>query len=261
AVAKWPTSEALLIAQGRLAERQGRTGRALGHYADASKVAPTSEEPVLLRVALLRASGRDGEAVAVLERFLHRCWRDCLAAHRARLELTVTMGTGEEVTAHASALLAAAPVDRPFVVRLAEDALARGDAGVAAHLLDALALSVDTIVLRMRVLVARGQTEEAESLLARARSEALVTSEQQASLLLEMGRPARALDVLGHDSSEHSTHEQFLVGRALLALGEPRRAAQILGRIPQGSRNYEEAEHLLKTIAADSGSSRPPVGQ
>jgi tetratricopeptide (TPR) repeat protein len=173
ALARQPSSEALLLASARIARRAGRQARALGAYARAQEVA-SSPATALERVAYLRELGGEERSLEALKALAsqhagqHRSGvRDRL---RIALELALARRSGSgradgQLVGCARDWLALGGGDAVLSRRAAQTLLERGHAALALELLAVVPASEADTPLRLRATLALGRSAECEHLL------------------------------------------------------------------------------------------------
>jgi tetratricopeptide (TPR) repeat protein len=249
-----PSSEAVWLARGQLADGRGHVEAALEAYHRAEQAAPRSPEAPLALARLLREQGQAGRAEAVLRRFLSRLPVQGGTAARARLELALGRGDLGGALMAARTWLEAAPARSAEVIRLAELALEAGDAVMAAELLEALPRPGAPVHLRVRALMAAGRTERAEAVLATADAEAVGGVAGLGELYLTAGRPDLAEETLEVAVLRRDSPAALRVaGDAALALGHWMAAAERLSAVPAGTSEADAARRGLAEALEATG--------
>jgi tetratricopeptide (TPR) repeat protein len=216
-----PTSEAIALERGAIAEQEADLDAALLAYDDAIARAPRSDQGPLARARVLVGLGRGDEAVAVLEALSERA-PGSLAADRAAFELALARADAALIDRTTRALLTRSPGARARVVEAARALLeTRPDLCVVL-----LAPIGDEDVARLRLTAlarARRPDELVHALL-----ETPLPPADAAALHLLAGDPTRALEAL--EGSPDAEDVRCLRKRALTALGRTPEAARVVTR-------------------------------
>ncbi len=258
AEARFPESEALAMARARIAEAAGDTDAAAAAYARAHALAPGSPEPVLAAVSLFEASGRDGDAVAMLAHFLGDSPERSPGAWWRYLRLLVegrdAPASGAAIEDAAERLHRIAPGYVARVRELAARALAGGRAEAALHALRPLPRTPEDTPTFLRALAGVDGVAAALAALDRLADEAAGGPLGRGELLLELGRPAMAAAVAkAIVESQPEPAAYLLLGRAERARGIPAAALEALRRVPSGSDAYVPAQIEAARAHADAG--------
>lgn len=245
-----PASELVWLTRGRIHERHARVEDAIEAYSRAAAVAPGSEQGPLALSALLRAHGRASEADAVLARYLERA-RGAGAA-RARLRLAIENGEPQAAADAVHALLDAAPARADEVRAAAVTALDAGQPELALRLLAAVPEREEDRPLRLRAALGARDRGRAEAVLAGWMPEGPEALLQVARGYLDVGMPARAVELARVALSANAGAEARLVlGRALREAGRLDQSAAVLASIERGSGAWPEGPiELARTLRA-----------
>lgn len=252
-LARFPRSLELHLTRARWAEGQGRDEVALAALTVAEEVAPDAPEGPLAHAALLSRLGRDGDAEAVLDRFLARSPDG--HAYAARLELALRRAQLDAAVRVVRAWSEHPPRERAALRRVAELALEQGRPELTLSLLDA-PTGPDERLLCLRAYAQAGRYDEAEAQLALVRDDEVGGLERRAALYLEVRRADVALELLGEAVArpEVATPGQALViGACLLQLGRPAEAAGWLARVPGDSTDGATARAQLVRALRSAG--------
>ncbi|MCS6797327.1 MAG: hypothetical protein NZ898_02150 [Myxococcota bacterium] len=209
-----PTSEAVWMAIGRIAQRRGRFSRALEAYGRAMRTAPDSREPVMALVTLLDAMGARTRADALRRAFERR--------------------TG-------------APFPEPRA-RAAERLLARDRPSAALRVLGSGAPTdqPEALRARARAWLALGAPDHAEPLIVALPDDAFENAVAHVQTLVRIGRIDLAIEraraaVARDDVPMH----RAALGLALLAAGRNDESADWLASVPSGSSPWPIARAAL----------------
>jgi tetratricopeptide (TPR) repeat protein len=243
-----PTAEIVWLTRGRIHERHQRRDEAIEAYSRAAALAPRSEQGPLALAALLRAQGELEEADAVLARYLERA-RGAGAA-RARLRLAIENRQPQAAADAVRALLEVAPARADEVREAAVTALDGGQPELALRLLAAVPEREEERALRLRAALAAGDRGRAEAVLATWMPRGPEALLEVACGYLEVGMPARAVELARVALSAGAGAEARLVlGRALRGAGRLDEAAQVLASIERGSAAWPEGPiELARTL-------------
>lgn len=120
--------------RGAVLKALERNAEALEAFGHATKLAPTVDVPLLMRVELLVELGRAEEAVAALDAFIGLV-PDSRASHAKRLSLLLELGRRDQIPAASEAALAAFPDEPEFLTWRAAALRAAGlrDEALAVH--------------------------------------------------------------------------------------------------------------------------------
>jgi tetratricopeptide (TPR) repeat protein len=248
---RFPRSLELHLTRARWEEGQGRDEAALAALVQAEAVAPDAPEGPLAHAALLSRLGRDGDAEAVLDRFLARNPHGHVYA--ARLELALRRSQLDVAVQVVRAWSEHPPRERAALRRVAALALEQGRPELTLSLL-ATPTGPEERLLSLRAYAQAGRDAEAEAQLTLVPDHEVGGLEQRASLYLEVRRADIALELLGEAMArpEAATPAQaLLIGACLLQLGQPAEAAGWFARVPADSTDGNTARaQLVRALRA-----------
>jgi predicted Zn-dependent protease len=243
-----PQSEAIWLAQGRIAARRGDTARAFAAYERAEAASPGAPDAPLALAELLQRRGHPERAIAVLQRLAEHSAAGDAPLLQARLLLASARGDGAALALAARQFLEHGGGDPALVRRAAAELLAAGHAALAARLLAPLPQTDRDARLRLDALLALAELDAAELLLTTTPPEQLGGPLAVAEAYLAIDRPARALELLDEQSTAEDPDPQrrtLLHARALLASGRFAEAATTAARIPTTSIHHRAARETL----------------
>jgi predicted Zn-dependent protease len=267
ALARQPSSEALLLASARIARRAGRQARALGAYARAQEVA-SSPATALERVAYLRELGGEERSLEALKALAsqHAGQHRGGVRDRLRIDLELALAqrsesgrAGGPLVGCARDWLALGGGDAVLSRRAAEALFERGHAALALELLAAVPASEADTPLRLRATLALGRSAECEHLLSSMPPHWLGGPLAMAEAYLQAGRPDEALRVLqesdsGKDDAISASRRAALIARSLVAAGRAREATALLGQVDTRAATCEALEaSALVALAREAG--------
>ncbi|MEM9068535.1 MAG: hypothetical protein AAGE52_08515 [Myxococcota bacterium] len=233
-------SEALWLARAEIAARRGDSEAAIDAAVRAAEIAPDSEAPILQLAELLRAADATPRADAVLSQN-----GSSPVAARARLVQAIATEDARAAGEALEQLLRIAPARVGDIERSVRIALADGQTALGLRLL--AHLDADRFAdLRARTLLAAGRAEEASVFLQTTASDVFGGPGAHAALALEAGLTDEAIALAESAVALGDLEANLVLGHALLAKSKPTRAAEAFGRVPRGSRRYEDARDGLR---------------
>ncbi len=244
-----PTSEAVLLAAGTIAERQGDLDAALAHYEGALAAAPASTEAIDALVALLDRLGDAERAARVLSRH----------ADAARVEVAIALALAEGDVDRAMRLYRlSARVSRAHRVRTARALLDGSRPVLAGEVLAALGAEPPRTAEERRVRIATAtalrDVDAAEALLALPLVGDAAESLGDARAWIALGQPERA-EALATSAAETSPslEADVVLASALLAEGRFGEAASLAASVPEGSSVSAEARDVVRRALRGAG--------
>lgn len=248
-----PDAEVIWSTRGAIAERHGELEQAIESYARAAALSEGHEESVIALSRVLRESGAEARANAVLERYLAE-HSDGAGAARTLLALALSRSDLRTAGLAALELVRRSPLHAREVVRVAEELLDAGRPIIAHRLLVMLPEGAVSRSLLLRAAVAAGARSEAEALLLTYTPETVEEIASVAEAWLTLGDPRQAAEIaeLAIARGGGAT-ARVLLARAYLQDRKISEAAALLASIPVGSSAYEEATRLIGQALEESG--------
>jgi tetratricopeptide (TPR) repeat protein len=248
-----PDAEVIWSTRGAIAERHGELEQAIDSYMRAAALSEGHEESVIALSRVLRESGAEERANAVLERYLVE---HSGGAGAARTLLTLALSRSDLRTAGLAALelVRRSPLHAREIVRVAEELLDAGRPIIAHRLLVMLPEGAASRSLLLRAAVEAGARSEAEALLLTYTPETIDEITSVAEAWLALGDPRQAAEASELAIARGGgAAARLLLARAYLQDRKISEAAALLASIPAGSSAYEEATRLIGAVLEENG--------
>lgn len=241
----FPRAQAIFIARARIAEARGRSDDAIAAWARAVELAEGDDDPVLELARVLRESGRQERADAVLE---EAAARGGVVALRARLAVAIAARDGSTAAQSALLLLRRAPGARAEILDAVGLAVDDGHPTLALRVLSRLPEDTAPALL-LRVRIAAGDRAAAERQLGLWAPADAGQSVEAARAWLALGRPETAAEVAEEAIALGAGHDaQVVLAEAQLRAGHPGAAAT--GVAPFAARDPAAGALLRQALSA-----------